>query len=173
MTVQELSTKLFYIRGENELKLAQIDNKPSVVIERGRCLYMVRLEVALAGHPEIIDKRFELKVKRATEEIYLSKGLGGGQRGLVGEEIPFERFIANATFPNDRTDEKPEFTDPLIEEATKAILRGLNYNCNFKIYSQYGGIHGGIHSRHMVQFNETKTYLPVIVQALEEVQPLL
>lgn len=166
MAIQEIKSRLYYIRVDSRLEVAYGNSETPFPVEKGRCLCLVRLELALEGHPEINDDRFNLDLRTTKDGIYFSKGLGGGKRGWLGEEIPFERFIEKAQFPNNRTDTA---VDKTVRDALADILRGYNYNCNFRVFSEFEGFRDGL--GHI--FDQRKTYMPIIVQAVKEVQPKL
>jgi hypothetical protein len=169
MAIRDISTRLFHIRGEHILKVAQIRGDLPVSIPKGRSLYMVRLEVAPKGNPEITQDQFSLSVISTTDDFTYQKGLGGGQRGFVGNKVPYEKLIEGAAFPEGRT--KTE-ADPFIVEAVVSIMAGYRYNCNMRLFTEYRGFRQ-IPPLSRDNFDELRTYMPAIIQAFREVEPLL
>ena len=174
MAVQDISSRLFNIKGEGKLETAYSTDfgtsdetdKSSSLVKSGRCLYLVRLELSSEGHPEIKDDKFSLSIRTTKNGIEYQKGLGGGRRGWVGEEISFENLIEKAHFPNERTNEPAPFD---IRSALDDILKGYHYNCNFKVYSEFDGYKDGF----LAKFDKLKTYMPIIIRAVKEVQTKL
>jgi len=163
MTVQELNSRLFYVRGEDNLELALGEGKAPLRVEKGRCLYLARFELSLAGqNPELPGEQFELLVRTTKENISYQKGLGGGHRGWVGKEIPFEELVKSAQFPNTRTKDTAVLS---VREALEEIFAGYDYNCNFRIFSEFEGSRQGLGN----QFDKIGTYLPMIVKASKEI----
>lgn len=166
MTIQEITSRVLLIRGTGTLHVAYGDDGTSAEVQNGRCLYLVRLELATEGHPEINADKFALHVRTTKDGITYSKGLGGSRRGWQGKEIPFEQFTGSAQFPHERTDKS---VDTLVGNELADILRGFHYNCNFNIYSEFEGYRDGFGPR----FDVRRTYLPIIGSAIREVQPHL
>lgn len=166
MTVQEIKSRLFHIKGEGRLETAYKNDGTSIPVEKGRCLYIVRLELALEGHPEIKEDKFDMRVITTKEELSYSKGLGGVRRGVVGDVVPFDGLIEDSVFPKVRSD-KP--IDLVVKEALTDLLSGYRYNCRFNVYSEFDGYWDGFRNH----FNERRTYLPIVRQAMEEVQTVL
>ncbi|MBI2665795.1 hypothetical protein HYX12_04195 [Candidatus Woesearchaeota archaeon] len=165
MTVQEADLRLFYIRGEGRIEAAY-GRDSTIKVDKGRCLYLVRLELEPVGGLELNDDKFDLMVRTTQDGITFQRGRGGGHRGWVGEEIPFEQLVKDAVFPRIRAKGTP---DTVVTDALNNLLQGFHYNCYAIICSEFEGYRDGLGR----DFSRIRTYLPVITQAVSEVQPLL
>ena len=162
MAVQEINSRVFYIKGEATLEIALRDNGTSIAVENARCLYMVRLELAPEGHPELRGREFDVSVVTTHDGITYQKGLGGGRRGWVGDPIPFEKLVESARFPNERAKQQ---ANPFLREALDLLFEGYHYNGNAAIYSEFEGYRHGLGD----SFDEGMTYAPILTQAGREI----
>ena len=140
MVIQEINSRLFYIKGEGRLDISHGDDHTCSRVEKGRCLYMVRLEIALEEHSEIKDDKFDLTVITTKSGLFYSKGVGRSRRGIVGEVVLFERLVEESVFPDMRSDKA---VDPMIKEALTDLLSWYHYNCRVNIYSEFSGYWDG------------------------------
>src|SRR3989338_2907679 len=99
MNIQEIRSRVFYVRQECVLEKAFGVDEESMHVGDGRCLYLARLELAPQDHPEIDSNKLDFYVKTSMSLQYWAKGFGGGQKGWSGDIIPFEQLIASAEMP--------------------------------------------------------------------------
>ncbi len=175
MAVQEIKSRLFYIRGEGRIETAYgIEGRSSIVeapVDNGRCLYLVRLEIAPKDHPEMTKDRFELWVQTPKDGLQWVRH--SGYIGFRGEEIPFQKLVEGATIPLRKANKHQE-ADPRIRKAIGDIIGEQHFDFNFRLISEFDGDHdGGFQGGLSNFFDPIRTYMPIIVQAVKEVQPEL
>ena len=171
MTVEEHTSRVFYIRGETSIQYAFSTRcKPPIKVEKGRCLYLIRMELASPQHPEISENKYGLNVISTWTHIYFQKGLGGGKRGPSDKPKTFEQLIEGEDFPRERTDKNlQESTVEGLAKRLVDIMQWSKFNLNAKILSEFDGYWQGIGN----SFDKIKTYDPVIMQACRELRPHL
>jgi hypothetical protein len=162
MVVTEIGSRVYRIEHSGNLQTAFGRGDDSMPVKEGRGLYLVRLELPTGVNPELGERRFNFNVKTTKDGITFQKGIGGGRRGWVGEAIPFENFITSAQMPLGRT--ARYMNNPTITATVRELFGNLPYDCNVNVLSDFEGYRQGFGT----YYDELRTHLPLIVEALNE-----
>lgn len=162
MITQDITSRLFYVEGEANLEVAHSTKGDSKPVEKGRCIYRVRLELAPKGHPEITEPQFELRVRTTWDKVYYQRR---GKRGPSDDQVTFEELTKSPGMPAGRAKNAKSAVDDLVRKALESVLGNQPFNCTALIYSEFNGYWNAFAN----EFDETKTYLPIVVQACREV----
>jgi len=153
MAVKELTSRLFYVRGETTVDTILSKDGRAKPIADGRCTYLARVEIGDLEHPELKDSKVNIRNLSTHINIY-----GKGE----GDRIPYERLWGQyAIMPEKANDASNSFLQEMVAEH----FPGRSYNVNLIILSAFDGYYQGFNNR----FDETKTFAPVVAQALDEV----
>ena len=174
MITQDSSSRLIYTKGVGDVVEAYSTKLGvgSFGVNGGKCNYLMRLELAKEGHPELTGNKLDLRVVDTHLNIY------GNKKGKL---IPFEKLVSECSkVPSVRAkrDVPAIFRNILFE--------GFNWNANMLIVSNFSGYWGGSEfvdeRRRLVQsiisgasggfgshFDEEKTYAPIVQQAFKEI----
>jgi len=144
------TSRLIYAKGDAIIKHAFSKSNENREVEDGRCAYLLRLELASKGHPEIKKDIVNFNVKDIYLKIY-------GK--MEGDMLNFEQLVSQQSqMPDSRAVSE-------IADDTLTSIFDQRYNLNMLILSNFSGYYQFFDR----SFDNEKTYFPVIQEACNEI----
>ncbi len=166
MVLEEITTRLFNIRGETVITTAYSNKNETFQVKNGRCLYLVRLEVANQKHPEITENECYFDI------LTTYAGVTGSGHRREGDVMTFEQLVSkHSKIPIARClqSDKYRYNCLSSEPELSTIFEGYVFNIHARILSEFDGYRQAFAAHH----DEGRTYTSVILRACREVLPML
>ena len=176
MSIEDISTKVFCIERDTTLTTVYSIDDESLPVDV-KCRYLVRLELAEEGHPELTEDLVRLidvsnyyqcsltKRRFARTRTQFSEYEHPLRRSLRdGQVIPYSSLIEGGKCPVKRAENVRE-GDKVDPSVLKEALgfQGI-LNCKAIVYSEYPGGWGQFQGN----FSAKKTYIPGLIETCKE-----